>query len=84
MNELYRQHELLTVPFMTGINNHEGGFLLGDVSAESRSHLFSVEHRGNYNFLLKSYVFCLLLGLFFFCRPLHLQTGLKEWTKSQF
>lgn len=40
MIELYRKHELLTVPFMTGINNHEGGFLLSDVSAESRSHLF--------------------------------------------
>ncbi|XP_037539324.1 cocaine esterase [Nematolebias whitei] len=33
MNELYRTHELLTVPFMTGINNHEGGYLLGDAFA---------------------------------------------------
>ncbi|XP_015259102.1 PREDICTED: neuroligin-1-like isoform X1 [Cyprinodon variegatus] len=26
--ELYQNHELLNVPFMTGINNHEGGFML--------------------------------------------------------
>lgn len=30
--ELFQKHELLTVPFITGINNHEGGFLLASVS----------------------------------------------------
>uniref|UniRef100_M3ZFN8 Uncharacterized LOC102219135 n=2 Tax=Xiphophorus maculatus TaxID=8083 RepID=M3ZFN8_XIPMA len=28
--ELFQKHKLLTVPFMTGINNHEGGFLISD------------------------------------------------------
>ncbi|XP_061578131.1 fatty acyl-CoA hydrolase precursor, medium chain-like [Cololabis saira] len=28
VRELFDKHELLTVPFMTGINNHEGGWLL--------------------------------------------------------
>ncbi|MEQ2231499.1 hypothetical protein ILYODFUR_001125 [Ilyodon furcidens] len=28
--ELLQKHELLTVPFMTGVNNHEGGFIVGD------------------------------------------------------
>nr|XP_015820281.2 uncharacterized protein ces2b [Nothobranchius furzeri] len=28
VSELFRQHELLAVPFMTGVNNHEGGFIL--------------------------------------------------------
>lgn len=30
--ELFQKHQLLTVPFMTGINNHEGGFVFSDVS----------------------------------------------------
>uniref|UniRef100_H2RYP9 Carboxylic ester hydrolase n=1 Tax=Takifugu rubripes TaxID=31033 RepID=H2RYP9_TAKRU len=29
--ELLLQHQLLTVPFMTGVNNHEGSFLLAQV-----------------------------------------------------
>ncbi|KAM4734559.1 pyrethroid hydrolase Ces2e-like isoform 1-T1 [Anableps anableps] len=28
--ELLHRHKLLTVPFMTGINNHEGGFVISD------------------------------------------------------
>ncbi|XP_036007079.1 cocaine esterase-like isoform X1 [Fundulus heteroclitus] len=28
--ELFQTHQLLTVPFMTGINNHEGGFLIAN------------------------------------------------------
>ncbi|XP_029952404.1 carboxylesterase 5A-like [Salarias fasciatus] len=28
VDELFRKHELQTVPFMTGVNNDEGGFLL--------------------------------------------------------
>ncbi|KAI3371474.1 hypothetical protein L3Q82_024058, partial [Scortum barcoo] len=28
VDELYRKHELLTLPFMTGVNNDEGGWLL--------------------------------------------------------
>ncbi|XP_043980928.1 liver carboxylesterase 1 isoform X1 [Gambusia affinis] len=28
--ELFQKHKLLAVPFMTGINNHEGGFVLSD------------------------------------------------------
>lgn len=32
INELFHQKDFLTVPFMTGINNHEGGFVLGKVS----------------------------------------------------
>ncbi|XP_040894048.1 cocaine esterase-like [Toxotes jaculatrix] len=28
VDELFRKHELLTVPFMTGVNNDEGGWLL--------------------------------------------------------
>ncbi|MEQ2266640.1 hypothetical protein XENORESO_013564 [Xenotaenia resolanae] len=31
--ELLQKHELLTVPFMTGINNHEGGFVLAEYFA---------------------------------------------------
>uniref|UniRef100_A0A3Q2ZPE3 Carboxylic ester hydrolase n=1 Tax=Kryptolebias marmoratus TaxID=37003 RepID=A0A3Q2ZPE3_KRYMA len=33
IKELYHKLELNTVPFMTGINNHEGGYLLGDIFA---------------------------------------------------
>ncbi|KAM3609465.1 uncharacterized protein V6R79_015298 [Siganus canaliculatus] len=29
VDELFREHELLTVPFMTGVNNDEGGFIMG-------------------------------------------------------
>ncbi|KAF3688977.1 Fatty acyl-CoA hydrolase precursor, medium chain [Channa argus] len=28
LDELFHKHELLTVPFITGVNNHEGGWLL--------------------------------------------------------
>ena len=31
VDELFRTHELLTIPFMTGVNNDEGGFLLANV-----------------------------------------------------
>jgi len=34
VEELFQKHELLTVPFMTGINNHEGGWMLMNVSTE--------------------------------------------------
>uniref|UniRef100_A0A3B5MSV1 Carboxylesterase type B domain-containing protein n=1 Tax=Xiphophorus couchianus TaxID=32473 RepID=A0A3B5MSV1_9TELE len=30
--ELLQKHKLLTVPFIIGVNNHEGGFVVGDVS----------------------------------------------------
>ncbi|XP_068459415.1 cocaine esterase [Clinocottus analis] len=33
VNELFRAHELLTVPFMTGVNNDEGGWLLPTIFA---------------------------------------------------
>ncbi|XP_059192081.1 fatty acyl-CoA hydrolase precursor, medium chain-like isoform X1 [Centropristis striata] len=33
VDELFRTHELLTVPFMTGVNNDEGGWLLADFFA---------------------------------------------------
>ncbi|KAM3608903.1 uncharacterized protein V6R79_006583 [Siganus canaliculatus] len=33
VDELFREHELLTVPFMTGVNNDEGGWFLGDTLA---------------------------------------------------
>ncbi|KAI4788079.1 hypothetical protein KUCAC02_036083 [Chaenocephalus aceratus] len=33
VDELFRTHELLTVPFMTGINNDEGGWMLADFFA---------------------------------------------------
>lgn len=32
VDELYRNQELLTVPFMTGITSDEGGWLLPTVS----------------------------------------------------
>ncbi|TWW75560.1 Fatty acyl-CoA hydrolase precursor, medium chain [Takifugu flavidus] len=32
-SELFLQHQLLTVPFMTGVNNHEGSFLLSQFFA---------------------------------------------------
>uniref|UniRef100_A0A8C3B184 Carboxylesterase type B domain-containing protein n=1 Tax=Cyclopterus lumpus TaxID=8103 RepID=A0A8C3B184_CYCLU len=32
VDELFRTHELLTIPFMTGVNNDEGGWLLSNVS----------------------------------------------------
>ncbi|KAM3608712.1 uncharacterized protein V6R79_003513 [Siganus canaliculatus] len=28
VDELFREHELLTVPFLTGVNNDEGGFIM--------------------------------------------------------
>uniref|UniRef100_A0A672GBY3 Carboxylic ester hydrolase n=1 Tax=Salarias fasciatus TaxID=181472 RepID=A0A672GBY3_SALFA len=34
VDELFRKHELQTVPFMTGVNNDEGGFLLPFVTYE--------------------------------------------------
>ncbi|KAM3608687.1 uncharacterized protein V6R79_003148 [Siganus canaliculatus] len=34
-DELFHDHELLTVPFMTGVNDDEGGWLLGDIWAPS-------------------------------------------------
>ncbi|XP_041794932.1 fatty acyl-CoA hydrolase precursor, medium chain-like [Chelmon rostratus] len=33
VDELLHKHELLTVPFMTGVNDHEGGWLLPDFFA---------------------------------------------------
>lgn len=36
VNELFQNHELLTVPFMTGVNNDEGGWLLADVSVNAK------------------------------------------------
>ncbi|XP_041854159.1 uncharacterized protein ces2b [Melanotaenia boesemani] len=33
VNELFEKHELLTVPFMTGMNNHEGGWLMASYLA---------------------------------------------------
>ncbi|KAM9377873.1 pyrethroid hydrolase Ces2e-like [Pholidichthys leucotaenia] len=33
VDELFRNHELLTVPFMTGVNNDEGGWLIVDMFA---------------------------------------------------
>ncbi|KAM6937563.1 fatty acyl-CoA hydrolase precursor, medium chain [Xenentodon cancila] len=33
VHELFKKHELLTVPFMTGVNNHEGGWLLANYFA---------------------------------------------------
>uniref|UniRef100_A0A3B5AFI0 Carboxylic ester hydrolase n=1 Tax=Stegastes partitus TaxID=144197 RepID=A0A3B5AFI0_9TELE len=30
VDELFQKHELLTVPFMTGVNNDEGGFIMLD------------------------------------------------------
>ena len=35
VNELYREHQLLPVPFMTGINDDEGGWSLPDVSVDA-------------------------------------------------
>ncbi|KAM3609295.1 uncharacterized protein V6R79_012633 [Siganus canaliculatus] len=29
VDELFREHELLNVPFLTGVNNDEGGFIMG-------------------------------------------------------
>ena len=31
VDELFHKHELLTVPFMTGVNNDEGGWILPQV-----------------------------------------------------
>ncbi|XP_062276033.1 fatty acyl-CoA hydrolase precursor, medium chain-like [Scomber scombrus] len=33
VDELFQKHELLTVPFMTGVNNDEGGWLLSNAFA---------------------------------------------------
>ena len=35
VDELFHKHELLSVPFMTGVNNDEGGWLLPDVSVNA-------------------------------------------------
>lgn len=32
VDELFRKHELHAVPFMTGVNNDEGGWMLASVS----------------------------------------------------
>lgn len=36
VDELFQNHELLTVPFMTGVNNDEAGWLLADVSVNAK------------------------------------------------
>ena len=35
VDELFHKHELLTVPFMTGVNDDEAGWLLADVSVNA-------------------------------------------------
>lgn len=35
VDELFHKHELLTVPFMTGVNNDEAGWLLAEVSVNA-------------------------------------------------
>ena len=35
VDELFQKHELLTVPFMTGVNDDEGGWLLPGVSVNA-------------------------------------------------
>ena len=35
VDELFQKHELLTVPFMTGVNDDEGGWLLAGVSVNA-------------------------------------------------
>uniref|UniRef100_A0A3Q3WX20 Carboxylesterase type B domain-containing protein n=1 Tax=Mola mola TaxID=94237 RepID=A0A3Q3WX20_MOLML len=37
VDELFRNSELLTLPFMTGVNNDEGGWLIGNVSVNAKS-----------------------------------------------
>lgn len=37
VDELFHKHELLTVPFITGVNNDEGGWLLSQVSVKAES-----------------------------------------------
>lgn len=36
VDELFQKHEVLTVPFMTGVNNDEGGWLLSAVSVNAK------------------------------------------------
>lgn len=36
VDELFSKHELLTVPFMTGINDDEGGWLLPTVRMNAK------------------------------------------------
>lgn len=36
VDEQFHERELLTVPFMTGINNDEGGWLLSGVSVNAK------------------------------------------------
>uniref|UniRef100_A0A3Q2CHF6 Carboxylesterase type B domain-containing protein n=1 Tax=Cyprinodon variegatus TaxID=28743 RepID=A0A3Q2CHF6_CYPVA len=33
VHELFQNQELITIPIMTGVNNHEGGFVVADVSS---------------------------------------------------
>ncbi|KAM4573138.1 pyrethroid hydrolase Ces2e-like [Odontesthes bonariensis] len=48
VDELFQKHELLTVPFMTGINNHEAGWMLVDALAPPNwTEGMDREHIGN-------------------------------------
>ena len=48
VDEHYQNHELLKIPFMTGINNHEGGWILPMVRTNVTLSLISL-HYNSFN-----------------------------------
>ena len=78
VDELFQKHELLTVPFMTGVNNDEGGWLLLDVSVNAE--LFTICDLIPYPFPDEPLYFKFYLPLLSF---MPLQTGLREWIGSR-
>uniref|UniRef100_A0A3Q3KBY0 Carboxylic ester hydrolase n=1 Tax=Monopterus albus TaxID=43700 RepID=A0A3Q3KBY0_MONAL len=44
VDELFHKHELLTLPFMTGVNNDEGGWILTAVSVNAALKFVCVTH----------------------------------------
>lgn len=68
--ELFHQHKLVTVPFMTGVNNDEGGFLLAQVGIKDLTALHISAQDIDSMLDLSS------------CSTLLLQTGQRGWTRS--
>lgn len=67
VDELFHEHELLTVPFITGVNSDEGGWLLAEVSVNGIS--IAAE---------PVYVFVMFIAIVSFFSSLVLKTGRME------
>uniref|UniRef100_A0A3Q4GBF4 Carboxylic ester hydrolase n=1 Tax=Neolamprologus brichardi TaxID=32507 RepID=A0A3Q4GBF4_NEOBR len=72
VDELFRKHELHAVPFMTGVNNDEGGWMLASVSPKAAfiSDVIADEYIGNGDDCLKNRDgYTEMLGDLFFTIP---------------